>query len=77
MTDLEDRVRDALLARAGEFTASPDAWERTRARAGDRAIRRHTLNVVLCRLRYRLEQFEHRPSAPTAPAVPAASPPTE
>ena len=40
MTDLEDRVRDALLARAGEFTASPDAWERTRARAGDRAIRR-------------------------------------
>ncbi len=40
MTDLEDRVRDALLARAGEFTASPDAWERTRARAGRRAVRR-------------------------------------
>lgn len=40
MTDLEDRVRDALLARAGEFTTSPDAWERTRARAGRRAVRR-------------------------------------
>lgn len=40
MTDLEDRVRDALQARAEEFTASPDAWERTRARAGDRVIRR-------------------------------------
>lgn len=39
MTDLEDRVRDALLARAQEFTVSPDAWERTRARAGRRAIR--------------------------------------
>jgi hypothetical protein len=38
MTDLEDRVRDALLARAQEFTVSPDAWERTRARAGRRAI---------------------------------------
>jgi amino acid transporter len=47
----------------------------------DRAIRRGTANVVLCRLRYRLEQFEHRPSdsaVPSAPAaVPAASPPTE
>jgi hypothetical protein len=40
MTDLEERVRDALHARAGEFTASPDAWERTKARAGRRAIRR-------------------------------------
>ena len=40
MTDLEERVRDALRARAEEFTASPDAWERTRARAGRRAIRR-------------------------------------
>ena len=40
MTDLEERVRDALLARAGEFTTSPDAWERTTARAGRRAIRR-------------------------------------
>jgi hypothetical protein len=40
MTDLEERVRDALRAWAGDFTASPDAWERTRARAGRRAIRR-------------------------------------
>lgn len=40
MTDLEERVRDALHARAGEFTASPDAWERTRARAGRLAVRR-------------------------------------
>jgi hypothetical protein len=40
MTDLEERVRDALVARAGEFTASPDAWERTKARAGRRAVRR-------------------------------------
>jgi hypothetical protein len=40
MTDLEERVRYALQARAMRFTASPDAWERTRARAGDRAIRR-------------------------------------
>jgi hypothetical protein len=40
MTDLEERVRDALHARAEKFTASPDAWERTTARAGRRAIRR-------------------------------------
>jgi hypothetical protein len=41
MTDLEDRVREALLARADEFTASPGAWERTTARAGRRAARWH------------------------------------
>jgi hypothetical protein len=47
----------------------------------DRAIRRGTASVVLCRLRYRLEQFEQRPAASAAsdasavPAVPAASPP--
>src|SRR6185437_1388344 len=40
MTDLEERVRDALRARAGEFTVSADAWERTTARAGRRALRR-------------------------------------
>jgi hypothetical protein len=40
MTDLEDRVRDALLARAVEFTTSPDAWARTKARAGRRSILR-------------------------------------
>ena len=40
MTDLEERVRDALQARAGEFTTSPDAWERTRARARRGAFRR-------------------------------------
>jgi hypothetical protein len=40
MTDLEERVRDALDARARGFTTSPDAWERTRARAGRRAVRR-------------------------------------
>jgi hypothetical protein len=40
MTDLEERVRDALHARAGEFTASPDAWQRTTARAGRRAPKR-------------------------------------
>lgn len=39
MTDLEERVRDALRARAGEFATSPDAWERTRTRAGRRALR--------------------------------------
>jgi hypothetical protein len=46
MTDLEERVRDALRARAGEFTASPDAWERTTARAGRRAVRRHARRPV-------------------------------
>ena len=40
MTDLEERVRAALHARAWEFTPSPDAWERTQAKAGRRAIRR-------------------------------------
>jgi amino acid transporter len=36
----------------------------------DRAIRRGTVNVVLCRLRYRLEQFEpHPPDAATASDV--------
>ena len=39
----------------------------------DRAIRRHTLSVVLCRLRYRLDQLA--PSAP--PAAPACPVPTE
>jgi hypothetical protein len=39
MTDLEERVRYALRARAEEFTTSPDAWERTRARAGRRTAR--------------------------------------
>ncbi len=45
----------------------------------DRAIRRGTANVVLCRLRYRLEQFEQHPaaSAASASAAPAASPPAE
>lgn len=40
MTDLEERVRAALHARAWQFTPSPDAWERTQAKAGRRAIRR-------------------------------------
>jgi hypothetical protein len=40
MTDLEERVRDALHAKAGEFNASPDAWERTKARVGRRAFSR-------------------------------------
>lgn len=39
MTDLEERVRNALLAQAEEFTASPDAWERTRAKSGRRTLR--------------------------------------
>ncbi len=42
----------------------------------DRAIRRGTANVVLCRLRYRLEQFASHPSngAPAAAAVPPGTP---
>ena len=40
----------------------------------DRAIRRGTANVVLCRLRYRLEQFASREAA-AAPSS-AAAPPT-
>jgi hypothetical protein len=38
MTDqreVEQRLRDALRARAREFPISPDAWEKTRARRGD------------------------------------------
>jgi len=46
MTDLEDRVRDALLARAEEFTTSPDAWERMKTKAGRRAIRRQAPRPV-------------------------------
>jgi hypothetical protein len=47
----------------------------------DRAIRRGTANVVLCRLRYRLEQFAPRdtgaaPSSDGAPAPEAAPAPT-
>ena len=38
----------------------------------DRAIRRGTANVVLCRLRYRLEHFTPRDAA--APDQPAGSP---
>jgi hypothetical protein len=43
----------------------------------DRAIRRGTANVVLCRLRYRLEQLAPRPSdaAPPAAADPSATAP--
>jgi len=44
----------------------------------DRAIRRGTVNVVLCRLRYRLEQFapdDTGPSSAGAPAAPATAPP--
>ena len=44
----------------------------------DRAIRRGTVNVVLCRLRYRLEQFASRDTVagPGAGPGPAAAPPT-
>jgi len=43
----------------------------------DRAIRRDTANVVLCRLRYRLEQLAPRTSgdAPAAPSASATAPP--
>ena len=42
----------------------------------DRAIRRGTANVVLCRLRYRLKQFAPSDSVPAvAAASPAESPP--
>lgn len=37
--DVEDRVRAALHHRAREFTASPDAWQRTLARRGDPTTR--------------------------------------
>jgi hypothetical protein len=36
MTDLEERVREALRAQAETLTASPDAWHRVAARAGGR-----------------------------------------
>jgi amino acid transporter len=43
----------------------------------DRAIRRGTVNVVLCRLRYRLEQFTPRQAGPgPATAPPSAAPPS-
>ena len=35
----------------------------------DRAIRRGTANVVLCRLRYRLEQFAASEAVPAAAAA--------
>jgi amino acid transporter len=43
----------------------------------DRAIRRGTANVVLCRLRYRLEQLTPHDATPAhdTPAAPAAAPP--
>ena len=42
----------------------------------DRAIRRGTVNVVLCRLRYRLEQFapHQASSAEPDPAAPDPAP---
>ncbi|HXT93266.1 MAG TPA: hypothetical protein VN714_28880 [Trebonia sp.] len=40
MTDLEERVRDALNAQAERFATSPDAWQRTTARAGRRTQKR-------------------------------------
>ena len=39
----------------------------------DRAIRRGTVNVVLCRLRYRLEQIAPSAGAPSAAAAAAAA----
>jgi hypothetical protein len=39
----------------------------------ERAIRRGTSNVVLCRLRYRLETLTAPATAPAAPAAPATS----
>ena len=39
----------------------------------DRAIRRGTVNVVLCRLRYRLEQIAPSAGAPSAAASAAAA----
>jgi hypothetical protein len=43
----------------------------------DHAIRRGTANVVLCRLRYRLEQLAPHDTTPAhdTPAAPAAAPP--
>jgi hypothetical protein len=35
MSDIEERLRAALHARAKEFTISPDAWRKTLARRGD------------------------------------------
>jgi hypothetical protein len=40
----------------------------------DRAIRRGTANVVLCHLRYRLEQFAAGDAAPEAAAAPGQRP---
>jgi hypothetical protein len=39
--DVEERLRAALRARAGDFTGSPDAWQRTLARGGDPTTRLH------------------------------------
>lgn len=39
----------------------------------DRAIRRGTANVVLCRLRYRLEQFAPRETGPASAGAPASA----
>jgi hypothetical protein len=44
MNDLEDRLRTALAARAADFTASPDGWERTTARAR-RPLRLFTFGI--------------------------------
>jgi hypothetical protein len=41
----------------------------------DRAIRRGTSSVVLCRLRYRLEQFEPQGPSDVPPPHPSAMPP--
>ena len=55
----------------------PKIWEyllfNQRGAILDRAIRRGTVNVVLCRLRYRLGQFAPRPAAPSAAASAAAA----
>jgi hypothetical protein len=51
----------------------PKVWEyllfNQRGVILDRAIRRDTANVVLCRLRYRLGQFAPHPSEGAAPPV--------
>jgi amino acid transporter len=82
LCDLEAKDRYHKIVVLVPEVQPPKFWDyllfNQRGTILDRAIRRGTVNVVLCRLRYRLEQFAPHDAgpAPAAPAVPpAAAPP--
>jgi len=82
LCDLEAKDRYHKIVVLVPEVQPPKFWDyllfNQRGTILDRAIRRGTVNVVLCRLRYRLEQFAPHDVGPASAATivpPAAAPP--